>query len=118
MTIPDDFRKQVAEGGLRFQAYLPPSLALRVIELVEQGAFTSPSEAIFVAMQAFQEMERHPGVKEELLRRMLAEAEKEVEQGGGITHEEVLADLEKWKSQARPEPAIWDRSMDRPLFEE
>lgn len=39
MTIPDDFRKQVANGGLRFQAYLPPSLASRVVDLVEQGAF-------------------------------------------------------------------------------
>ena len=32
-------RNQVAEGGLRFEAYLPPSLALWLLDLVEQDRF-------------------------------------------------------------------------------
>ena len=30
-------RNQVNEGGLRFEAYLPPSLALWLLDLIEQG---------------------------------------------------------------------------------
>jgi hypothetical protein len=41
--IPEAFQSQVAAGGLRFEAYLPPTLASWVIELVEKGAFHSPS---------------------------------------------------------------------------
>ena len=32
-------RNQVNEGGLRFEAYLPPSLALWLLDLIEQGKF-------------------------------------------------------------------------------
>jgi hypothetical protein len=45
-------RRQAAEGGLTFEAYLPPSLAEWVIGLVEQEIFHSPAEAVFVAMQS------------------------------------------------------------------
>lgn len=115
--IPDELQKQIAAAGLRFEAYLPPDLALWVVELVEQGVFTSPSEAVFVAMQTFQELERHPSVKKELLRAIIADAAKEAEQGKGIPHEKVMAKLEKMNSQSS-EPAVWHRSMDRPFFEE
>lgn len=115
--IPDQFKKQTAAGGLRFEAYLPSGLALWVVELVEQGAFSSPAEAVFVAMQTFQELERHPEVKEALLRRMLADAENEAAQGKGIPHEEVFAELER-ALQERQEPAVWDRPMDRPYLKE
>ena len=43
-------RNQVAEGGLRFEAYLPPSLALWLLDLIEQGKFLDPSEAVFVIL--------------------------------------------------------------------
>ena len=111
--IPDKLRKQIAAAGLRFEAYLPSDLALWVIELVELGVFASPSEAVFVAMQTFQELERYPDVKKELLSSMFAEAE----QGKSIPHEKVMVELEKMKSQSN-EPAVWDQSLDRPLFEE
>lgn len=116
--VPEKFKKQVAESGLRFEAYLPSDLALWVVELVEQGAFTSPSEAVFVAMQTYQELDQHPEVKKELLRQMLAAAEQDVKGGKGIPHEEVIAELKKRASQKKSEPAVWDRSMDRPFFEE
>jgi len=64
-------RRQAAEGGLRFEAYLPPGLAEWVISLVEQEVFHSPSEAVFVAMQSFRELEDHPDVKQELLNRII-----------------------------------------------
>jgi hypothetical protein len=35
-------RRQAAEGGLIFEAYLPPGLAAWVVGLVEQEVFHSP----------------------------------------------------------------------------
>ena len=52
-------RRQAAEGGLTFEAYLPPALAEWVIGLVEYEVFHSPSEAVFIAMQSFQELDEH-----------------------------------------------------------
>ena len=47
-------RNQVAEGGLRFEAYLPPSLALWLFDLIEQDRFLDPSEAVLVILGAEQ----------------------------------------------------------------
>ena len=111
-------RRQAAAGGLRFAAYLPPGLAEWVIGLVEQGVFHSPTEAVFVAMQSFQELEDHPDVKQELLARIIQTRVDAVEEGGGIPGEEVMARLRKEMEEPRPEPAVWDKSLDRPLFPE
>lgn len=118
MTIPEDFKKQVSEGGLRFEAYLPPDLALQVVDLVEKKIFTSPSEAVFVAMQTYRDLERHSEVKRELLQHMLMAAERDIDEGRGIPHEKVMAKLDELRSRPRLEPAVWDRSMDNPWFEE
>ena len=111
-------RRQAAAGGLRFEAYLPPDLAEWVIGLVEQEVFHSPSEAVFVAMQSFRELEDHPDVKQELLARIIQTRVDAVEDGGGIPGEEVMARLRKEMEEPRPEPAVWDKSLDRPLFPE
>ena len=106
----------MAAGGLRFEVYLPPPLASWVIKLVEQGVFNSPSEAIFVAMQTFEDLEQHPEVKREFLRAVLAYASKEAEEGNVYTAEEVTERLEKLKTQPSSEPAVWDHSMQGSLF--
>lgn len=116
--IPEKFKNQVAESELQFEAYLPSDLASWVVELVEQGAFTSPSEAVFVAMQTFRELDRHPEIKNALLGQMLADAEKDIEKGNIISHEEVIAELERSFSQKTPTPVKWDQSMDKPFFVE
>jgi len=111
-------RRQAAEGGLRFEVYLPPGLAAWVISLVEQEIFHSPSEAVFVAMQSFRELEDHPDVKQALLARILQKGIDSLEEGGGIPAEEVMARLRKKMEGPRAEPAVWDKSLDRPLFSE
>jgi Arc/MetJ-type ribon-helix-helix transcriptional regulator len=116
--ISEAFHQQVSTGGLRFEAYLPPSLASWVIRLVDQGVFHSPSEAVFVAMQTFEELEQHPEVKEALLRAMITQASKTVEKERGIPPEEVMAEIEAMDTRPLAEPAVWDRSMNRPLFED
>ena len=37
-----------AAGGLRYEAYLPPDMALWLLESIEQGVFNDPPEAVFV----------------------------------------------------------------------
>ena len=124
MDTPDNkkdmasVRRQAAEGGLRFEAYLPPSLAAWVIGLVEQEVFHSPSEAVFVAMQSFRELEDHPVVQQALLTRIIQKGIDSVEEGGGIPAEEVMARLRKKMEGPRAEPAVWDKALDRPLFPE
>jgi hypothetical protein len=38
------------KGGLRFGTYLPPNLAGWLLDLIERGVFTDPSEAVFVIL--------------------------------------------------------------------
>ena len=111
-------RRQAAEGGLRFDAYLPPGLAEWVIGLVEQEIFHSPSEAVFVAMQSFRELDDHPDLKRELLKRTLQNRVASVEEGGGIPAEEVMERLRNAIEGPGAEPAVWETSLDRPLFPE
>ena len=111
-------RRQAAEGGLRFEAYLPPRLAAWVIGLVEQELFHSPAEAVFVAMQSFRELEDHPEVKQALLTKIMQKSIDSVGEGGGIPAEEVMARLKKKLEGPRAEPAVWDKSLDRPFFPE
>ena len=109
-------RRQAAEGGLTFEAYLPPGLAEWVISLVEQEVFHSPSEAVIVAMQSFLELDDHPDVKHELLKRTLQNRMASADQGGGMPAEDVMERLRKALEGLRAEPAVWDKSLDRPLF--
>jgi antitoxin ParD1/3/4 len=111
-------RRQAAKGGLRFDAYLPPSLAEWVISLVEQDVFHSPSEAVFVAMQSFRELDDHPDLKQELLNRAIQKGIDSAEQGGTMSAEDVMTRLRKTMEGLRVEPAMWDKSLDRPLFPE
>jgi antitoxin ParD1/3/4 len=111
-------RRQAAEGGLTFEAYLPPGLAAWVISLVEQDIFHSPADAVFVAMQSFRELDQHPDVKRALLERTLYNRVASAEEGGGMPAEEVMARLRNATEGPRAEPAVWDTALDRPLFPE
>ncbi len=64
-------REQASKGGLRFEVYLPSSLAEWVLDFVERGVLTDPSEAVFVILGEHQELEAHAGLGEECLRRTL-----------------------------------------------
>jgi antitoxin ParD1/3/4 len=111
-------RRQAAKGGLRFEAYLPPGLAEWVIGLVERDIFQSPSEAVFVAMQSFRELDEHTDLKQELLNRAIQKGIDSAEQGRAMPAEDVFARLRKAMEGPRAEPAVWDKSLDRPLFPE
>lgn len=109
-------RQQAAEGGLTFEAYLPPRLAAWVIGLVEQDVFHSPAEAVFVAMQSFRDLDDHPDVQQELLKRAMQKGIDTLEEGASIPAEDVMARLRKAMEGPRAAPAVWDKSLDRPYF--
>ena len=62
-------REQARAGGLRFEAYLTKDQADWLLEQIERGRFADPSEAVFLTVQNFIEMEPHGDLRDELLRR-------------------------------------------------
>jgi len=58
-------RDAAREGGMRFQAYLPPELALWLLDRIEQGMFVDPSEAVFVLLDEARELEVHLDLRKE-----------------------------------------------------
>lgn len=100
-------RDQTAKGGLKFEAYLPPTLALWLLDRIEQGKFLDPSEAVFVILGEHEELEPHVDLRNELLKRNLQAAMDDPQPG--IPHEEVMAEMRERLQQPRPEPAIWEK---------
>lgn len=98
-------RDAAAEGGLRFQAYLPPKLALWLLDRIEQGMFIDPSEAVFVLLDEARDLEPHSDLRQELLkRRILSTAD---DPRPSIPVEEFMAKFEATRKKLRPEPAVW-----------
>ena len=97
-------RERVGTGGLRFEAYLPSDLALWVLDMVERGTFTDPSEAVFVFMGQAQELDPHHDLRRELFRRRIETARE----GPFIEAEEVWDRLEE-EMREWTEPATWRR---------
>ena len=104
-------RDQTAKGGLKFEAYLPPTLALWLLDRIEQGKFLDPSEAVFVILGEHEELEPHVDLRDELLKRSLQAAMDDPKPG--IPHEEVMAEMRERLQQPRPEPAIWEKQSRR-----
>ena len=100
-------REQARAGGLRFEAYLPGSMADWLLEQIEGGGFADPSEAVFAIVQNFIELESHRDLREELLRRMLQAAMDDPRPA--IPHEAVCAEMKRWFAEPRPEPAHWEK---------
>lgn len=98
---------QAQQGGLRFEAYLPPDLAVWLLGLIERGVFASPSEAVFVMLGEQRDMEPHGDLRQEVLRRSLLAAMDDPRPG--IPAEEVFEKLRQRLSEPLPEPAKWQR---------
>ena len=99
-------RDQAEKGGLRF-AYLPPSLALWLLERIEQGKFLDPSEAVFVILGEHEELEPHADLRRELFNRRIQAAADDPRPG--ISGEEMKALLREKRKAPLPEPARWEK---------
>jgi antitoxin ParD1/3/4 len=100
-------RKQAAEGGLRFEAYLPPQLAEWLLERIEKGVFLDPREAVFVLLGEYEDLEPHTDLRQELLRRRLDAAINDPRPS--IPAEQVAIELREKMAAPRPEAAVWTR---------
>lgn len=104
-------RNQVAEGGLRFEAYLPPALALWLLDLIEQGKFLDPSDAVFVILGKHKELEPHADLRRELLKRSIQAAIDDPRPA--IPFKEGMAEIREMLKQPRLEPARWEKRSRR-----
>jgi antitoxin ParD1/3/4 len=102
-------REQARAGGLRFEAYLPGSMADWLLERVEQGHFVDPSEAVFAIVKNFIDMEPHRDLRDELLRRILKRSLEDVKAGRVHDANEVFAELRRELAKPRPEAARWEK---------
>lgn len=101
-------REQARSGGLRFDAYLPSSLADWLLGLVESGVFADPSEAAFVIFGEHRDLQPHPDLRRELLKRTLQASIDDPRPS--IPAEEVMEELRRRMAEPRPEPAVWLRN--------
>lgn len=100
-----ELRDRAREGGLRFQAYLPPEIALWLLDHVENGTFHNPSEAAFVLFREAKELEPHTDLRSELLKRLILRAADDPRPN--VPVEEVKARFEAIRKSPRPKPAVW-----------
>lgn len=102
---------QAAKSGLRFEAYLPPSLALWLLDRIEQGKFLDPSEAVFVILGEHEELEPHADLRQELFKRSIQAAADDPRPG--ISGEEMMKRLRDKSKEPRQEPARWEKRSRR-----
>lgn len=98
-------RDEAHAGGLRFEAYLPGRLADWLLEQVENGHFVDPSEAVFVMVGLFRDMEPHQDLRDELLRRQLQAAMDDPRPAKAAS--EVFDALERRYAEPLPPLARW-----------
>ena len=96
---------------MRFEAYLPPELALWLLDLIEQDTFLDPSEAVFVILGEHKELEPHADLRRELLKRSIEAAADDPRPG--ISGEELKARLAEMFKDPLPEPTRWENRSRR-----
>ena len=96
---------------MKFEAYLPPSLALWLLDLIEQGKFLDPSEGVFVILGEHKELEPHADLRRELLKRSIEAAADDPRPG--ISGEELKTLLREKRKAPLPEPARWEKRSRR-----
>ena len=74
---------------------------------IERGRFADPSEAVFLIVQNFIEMEPHRDLQDELLRRILQARIDDPRPG--IPHDEACARIDRLLAEPRPDPARWEK---------
>jgi len=104
-------RDKAAAGGLKFEAYLPPDLAVWLLDRIEQGKFIDPSEAAFVLLGEARDLEPHADLRNELLKRSIQAAIDDPRPS--IPAEEVWQSLQNKFDNPLPEPAKWEKRTGR-----
>lgn len=101
-------RDQARAGGLLFEAYLPGSFADWLLGYVEQGRVTDRSEAIFVTVGLFPDLEPHQELRDRLLRRMIQATVDD--QPSSRPADEVFDSLKRKYTGSLSTPARWKKN--------
>jgi hypothetical protein len=101
-------REQARKGGLKFDAYLPSDIADWLLDMIERGIFTDPSEAVFVILWEHMELQPHKDLRDELLRRRVQVAIDDP--GPLLDSHDVRARLEELIA-TRSEPGVWTKQI-------
>jgi|SRR5271163_3126331 len=64
-------RANIRARGMTFEMFLPEQLADWLRAKIDAGVFKDAREAAFLAFQDMQELDRHPEVRQELLKAMI-----------------------------------------------
>lgn len=118
MTRPDDdhverqgaanqaraLRDQAEAGGLRFEAYLPPSLATWILDKIAHDIFVNASEAVFAMLGEQQDLEPYGDLRQEALRRSLQAAMDDPRPARPVA--EVMREFRQKLEEPQPEPAV------------
>jgi len=105
-------KAQAAAGGLRFEIFLPPGLAVWLLDLVEKGLFKDPAEAAFVMLGEQQDLWAYPDLRRDLLRRTVEAAANDPRPA--VSAEAVFTKLDAMLAAPLPRAAVWDSSVTRP----
>jgi len=89
-------RAHIRARGMTFEVFLPESIANWLREKIAAGVFSDAREAAFIAFQDMQELDRHPEVRQELLKAMIKAGTDDL--GPGISSEEMR---EKFQARLR-----------------
>ncbi|NHO34192.1 CopG family transcriptional regulator [Acetobacter fallax] len=103
-------REQAREGGLRFEAFLPSTLADWLLDLVGRGVFFDPSEAVFVLLGKARELAPHKDLQDELRRRQIRAALDDPRPG--TPGKEAIARMCAEMERPRSEPASWQTDQE------
>jgi antitoxin ParD1/3/4 len=101
-------KEQAGKGGLRFEAYLPPDLAEWLLDLIERGVFTDPSEAVFVIFGEHRDLEPHADLRRELLSRLSQAAMDDPRPA--LSGDEVEKRLHELVDTPLAEAAVWRKT--------
>lgn len=110
-TVEEDARisAHIRARGLTFDVFLPEGIADWLWQKLEAGVYKDPKEAAFIAFQELMELDRHPKVRAQLLKAMLAASANDPRPG--ITAEEFRANhratLNEYASTEPPTPRTW-----------
>jgi Arc/MetJ-type ribon-helix-helix transcriptional regulator len=80
-------RANIRARGMTFEVFLPEQLADWLRVKIDAGVFKDAKEAAFLAFQDIQELDRHPEVRQELLKAMIKASADDP--GPGISTEEL-----------------------------
>ncbi len=101
-------KAQAKTGGLKFETYLPPDIAVWVLDMVEQGVFIDPGEAVFVFMQQARDIDQHDDLKRDILKKRVEQGISDIKKGRTFTAEEVKARMNNLRN-SQTEPVVWEK---------